>query len=75
MATFMKSWAAAARGWAAETVLPEYTPGCLFPQNASMQRESHIFSAMRRYFGFGKTVMRRYVFDAASISKLRGRFV
>lgn len=69
--TFMKSWASACRGNAGEALLPDYTALSLFPANKSMQREQHIFSAMKRYFGFGKTVMRRYVFDAASISRLR----
>ncbi|KAI3464704.1 hypothetical protein Pfo_021367 [Paulownia fortunei] len=70
--TFMKSWAANARG-SAETEFPNYMAQSFFPQNEALQRESHLFSAMRQYFKFGKTVMRRYVFDASAISTLRAK--
>ncbi|KAL2232216.1 vinorine synthase [Sesamum indicum] len=70
--TFMKAWAAAARG-SVETVSPDYAAQSFFPQNETMKRESHLFSAMRQYFKFGKTVMRRYVFDALAISALRAK--
>ncbi|KAG6435829.1 hypothetical protein SASPL_100707 [Salvia splendens] len=52
---------------------PDYAAQLLFPHNESMRREQHLFSAMKRYFGFGKTTMRRYVFGAESISRLRAR--
>ncbi|CAA0831151.1 HXXXD-type acyl-transferase family protein [Striga hermonthica] len=69
---FMKSWAAKARGLD-EILGPDFSAQHLFPHNAVMQRESHLFSVMRRYFKFGRTVMRRYVFDATSIESLRAR--
>ncbi|KAK6131381.1 hypothetical protein DH2020_034866 [Rehmannia glutinosa] len=68
--TFMKSWAANTRN-SGETLGPDYSAQSFFPQNEKMQRDSHLFSAMRKYFKFGKTVMRRYVFDKMSISKIR----
>ncbi|KAL3845391.1 hypothetical protein ACJIZ3_002794 [Penstemon smallii] len=54
-----------------ETGDPNYLPESIFPQNRSMKRESHLFSAMRKYFKFGKTVMRRYVFNSSAVSTLR----
>ncbi|KAL7155628.1 hypothetical protein ABFS83_03G088900 [Erythranthe nasuta] len=76
--TFMKAWAAAAAlggGAAVEgnPVIPEYTAQSFFPHNESLKREDYLFSAMRRYFKVGKTVMRRYVFDSLAISKLRAQ--
>ncbi|PIN02019.1 Salutaridinol 7-O-acetyltransferase [Handroanthus impetiginosus] len=75
--TFIKAWATAAAaiagGGGGQTIFPNYTAQYLFPQNETMKRESHLFSAMRQYFKFGKTRMRRYVFDASAISKLRAK--
>ncbi|KAL1543663.1 stemmadenine O-acetyltransferase-like [Salvia divinorum] len=68
---FIKSWARATAALA--TAQPDYAAETLFPHSESMQREEHLFSAMKRYFGFGKTAMRRYVFGAESISRLRAR--
>lgn len=73
--TFTEAWAAATRGGSVETVVsPDYSAPTVFLQSESLQRESYLFSIMRRYFGFGKTVMRRYVFDASAMSKLRSEF-
>ncbi|GFP86940.1 salutaridinol 7-o-acetyltransferase [Phtheirospermum japonicum] len=69
---FMKSWAGNARNLE-EQMGPDYSAQSFFPQNEAMTRDTHLFSAMRKYFKFGKTVMRRYVFDATSISTLRSQ--
>ncbi|XP_047976906.1 stemmadenine O-acetyltransferase-like [Salvia hispanica] len=76
--SFVKSWARATIAGLAPVPVaalapPDYAAQLLFPHNESMRREEHLFSAMKRYFGFGKTTMRRYVFDAESISRLRAR--
>lgn len=74
---FTKTWAATAAGGGdglEETAaFPDYDAQSRFPQKESMQRDSHLFSIMRNYFKMGKTVMRRYVFDASTIAKLRAR--
>ncbi|KAL8514963.1 hypothetical protein ACS0TY_013882 [Phlomoides rotata] len=72
--TFMKSWASAVRNSGQVSIFPDYKAKNSFPQNESMKRESdHLFSAMRQYFKFGKTCMRRYVFDSSSIATLRSK--
>ncbi|KAL3638952.1 hypothetical protein CASFOL_016859 [Castilleja foliolosa] len=69
---FMKSWAENAINLE-ERLGPDYSAQSFFPQNEEMTRETHLFSGMRKYFKFGKTVMRRYVFDAESISSIRSK--
>lgn len=71
VSSFLKAWAAIARGLEEEALFPDYAASSLFHQNTSMQRESHLFSVMLNYFKIGKTVVRRYVFDGPTISKLR----
>lgn len=72
--TFMKSWASSVINSGEVKIFPDYKAKLSFPQNDSMKRESdHLFSAMRQYFKFGKTCMRRYVFDSSSISTLRSK--
>ncbi|XP_051124244.1 stemmadenine O-acetyltransferase-like [Andrographis paniculata] len=70
VATFMKAWASRSRT-PTEMMLPDYKARSFFPHNEAMQREKHLFSAMRGYFKSGKTVMRRYVFESPGISRLR----
>ncbi|GFP86939.1 salutaridinol 7-o-acetyltransferase [Phtheirospermum japonicum] len=73
MAAFMKDWAATARGEAHPGPGPSFDFQSLFPHDPAMQRDSHLFTVMRRYFKMGRLALRRYVFDAAAISALRAQ--
>ncbi|KAL3641087.1 hypothetical protein CASFOL_016055 [Castilleja foliolosa] len=73
MAAFLKDWAATARGESKPGPGPSFDFQSLFPNNPAMHRDDHVFTVMRRYIKVGRLVLRRYVFDAASISALRAQ--
>ncbi|PIN15037.1 Salutaridinol 7-O-acetyltransferase [Handroanthus impetiginosus] len=66
---FLHSWAATARG-SREAFCPNYIAQSLFPQKEEIQAQSGSLGAILRK---GKSLMRRYVFDAPAISKLKAR--
>lgn len=80
IAVFMRAWAtAAARGSGAEPVVavfPDYVPQSLFPNNESLQKvEPNFLSATLKLMKLGKHVLKRYVFDASAISKLKSQLM
>ncbi|KAL7145313.1 hypothetical protein ABFS83_07G073300 [Erythranthe nasuta] len=74
--TFMKAWAAATRDSSGKpplNLIPNYTAHSLFPKIESMAIEDNLAYHVVKRFKMGRTVMRRYVFDARAISKIRAQ--
>ncbi|KAI3460457.1 hypothetical protein Pfo_017120 [Paulownia fortunei] len=67
--TFLNSWAAITRG-SREAVCPNYIAQSMFPHKEEMPRQSGSLAAILKA---GKSVMRRYVFDASAISSLKAK--
>ncbi|KAH6820198.1 hypothetical protein C2S53_003434 [Perilla frutescens var. hirtella] len=66
--SFIKSWAAAARGSSTEAACPNFISQALFSHKEELLKRSVPLSAVLK---LGNAVMRRYVFDAAAVSKLK----
>ncbi|KAL3833253.1 hypothetical protein ACJIZ3_007989 [Penstemon smallii] len=66
--TFLNAWAVAARAESSEPICPNYISQLLFPQKEEMQNQTGSLGSL---FNKGKALMRRYVFDASAIGKLK----
>ncbi|KAK6115694.1 hypothetical protein DH2020_007963 [Rehmannia glutinosa] len=69
MGNFLNSWANTTRG-SREPICPNYIAQSMFPYKEEMPNQSGSLAAILKT---GKSVMRRYVFDKMSISKLKAK--
>ncbi|XVE56271.1 hypothetical protein DITRI_Ditri03aG0225100 [Diplodiscus trichospermus] len=67
--TFLKAWAAFARG-SADAPRPSFIAPVLFPQNNMLPRDT-MFAIWPSLLKFGKCVTRRFVFDSSAIAALK----
>ncbi|KAK6131054.1 hypothetical protein DH2020_035207 [Rehmannia glutinosa] len=70
MANFLNSWANTTRGSRELAICPNYIAQFMFPYKEETPKE---FGSMAAILKTGKTVMRRYMFDEMSISKLKAK--
>ncbi|KAL6527491.1 hypothetical protein OROGR_016581 [Orobanche gracilis] len=68
MGYFVTSWAYTTCGDSRRAVCPNYIAQNVFPHKSEMQSKTSSLAAILKT---GKSIMRRYVFDAPSISKLK----
>ncbi|XP_037493676.1 vinorine synthase-like [Jatropha curcas] len=70
--SFLKAWAAIARGSGELVVQPSFTAPSLFPQNHSLPKDT-LLAVWPSLVKFGKGVMKRFVFDSSAIATLKAR--
>ncbi|KAL3505487.1 hypothetical protein ACH5RR_035328 [Cinchona calisaya] len=70
--TFLKCWAGAATGRTGEITGPNFISSSLFPTNDLWLRDSSL-AMWKSSFKIGKSVTKRFVFDAAAIATLKAK--
>ncbi|KAJ0025543.1 hypothetical protein Pint_09251 [Pistacia integerrima] len=74
LSSFLKSWAATARKNTEEAVpFPIFDNSTVFPPNDLFPREATMMATVIPFFKIGRSVTRRYVFDASAIATLKAK--
>jgi shikimate O-hydroxycinnamoyltransferase len=71
LSVFLKGWAATARK-ACDTVCPNFDAPSIFIQNEALSRET-ITTALSKSYKSGRSIVRRFVFDASDIASLKAK--
>ncbi|KAJ0086060.1 hypothetical protein Patl1_09412 [Pistacia atlantica] len=74
LSSFLKSWAATARKNTEEAVpVPIFDNSTVFPPNDLFPREATMMATVIPFFKIGRSITRRYVFDASAIATLKAK--
>ncbi|KAJ4702265.1 vinorine synthase-like [Melia azedarach] len=74
LSSFLKAWAAAARGDGEEMICPNFAATSLFPANDLWLRDSSMVMWGSMYKK-GKSITKRFVFDASAIAEIKARAI